>query len=223
MVKMNKILTDIMGTTSPSSYVKTLMADFRENGASYITRATPEAIKILDQIKEETGLKTGEEIVEYVDTQLRKKNLQPHYLALTGLVNIDSYTNGNLEGKFFDDVPRAFANWKKNEKGLYVFSNGSEESQKAMFRTHSEDLSLYVDRFFDTAAVGSKYEADSYKRISDIVHDGPENILFLSDLQQELDAADEAGCKVNLVVRPGNKSQENKYKAISSFQEVENS
>ena len=41
------------------------------------------------------------------------------------------------------------------------------------------------------------------------------------DLEKELEAADKVGYQVNLVIRPGNKPQEGRYKAISSFQEVQ--
>ena len=219
---MNKILTDIMGTTSPNDYIKVLMANFREHSVDFIQKAGLEDLEILNLIKKETRLETDEEIVAYVNEQLQKSNLKPEYLALLGAVNVYSYKKKILRrGEFYDDVPEAFAKWKKDGKGLYVFSNGSEKSQKAMFRTAPQgDLSIYVDRFFDTATVGGKYEIDTYRRISDNVEDEPKNILFLSDLERELDAANNVGFQVMLVKRPGNNPQGGKYNFINAFTEL---
>jgi len=220
---MKKILTDIMGTTSPNSFVKTLMRDFREKGASYIARASPQALRILDQIREETGLETGEEIIQYVFGQIDQRNLKPEYLALSGEVNVDGYNSGRIQGDFFSDVPIAFGKWKQNGKEIFVYSNGSEESQIAMFRTATQgDLSKYVSKFFDTAKVGSKYESDSYKKISDEIKTSTAEILFLSDLERELEAADKAECNVKLVIRDGNKPVENpdRYNAVRSLEEI---
>lgn len=220
---MKKILTDIMGTTSPNSFVKTLMQDFRENGASYIARASPEAIRILNQIKEETGLETGEEVIQYVLGQIDQRNLRPEYLALCGEVNVNGYNTGRLRGEFFPDVPTAFKKWKQNRQGIFVYSNGSEESQKAMFKTARQgDLSRYVSGFFDTAQVGSKDKPYSYERISEEIKTSTKDILFLSDLESELEAASKAGCSVILVMREGNKPVENpdRYQKVRSFEEI---
>jgi len=177
---VNIILTDIIGTTSPNSYVKTLMQDCSKNGALYIARASPGALRIIDKIKQETGLKTGEEVIAYVLSEIDKRNLKPEFLALCGEVNVDGYKTGRLKGEFFADVPLALQRWKQNGRGIYVYSNGSEESQREMFRTASQgDLTGLIRRFFDTAEVGTKYEADSYKRIADRIQTGTRNILFL--------------------------------------------
>jgi enolase-phosphatase E1 len=46
-------------------------------------------------------------------------------------------------------------------------------------------------------------------------------ILFLSDVTEELDAALEAGCRTAWVVRPGNKpGQTDRHPAIEGFAEI---
>lgn len=219
---MKTILTDIMGTTSPAGFVKTLMSDFAKNGAGFIERAGGEALAVIDKIKQEANLQTGEQVVAYVGEQIAKRNMKPEYLALTGMVNTESYSNGTLKGEFFDDVPAAFSRFRQNGKGVVVYSNGSEASQAGMFRTASQgDLAGLVNGFFDTSRVGSKMEADSYKRISEKIQTGTNEIMYLSDLTSELDAADKAGCLATLVIRPGNKPVEaNKYKAVTSFEQL---
>jgi enolase-phosphatase E1 len=49
-----------------------------------------------------------------------------------------------------------------------------------------------------------------------------DEILFLSDITEELDAALEAGCQTAWVVRPGNKpGQTDRHPTIRSFAEIQ--
>ncbi len=219
---MKAILTDVMGTTSPVGFVKTLMKDFSDNALSYVNKGEKEAIELIERIKEEAKLGTYEETVDYINEQIDQRNLQPHFLSLVGMVNVDGYKKGRLQGEFFDDVIGAFKNWKDNGKGIYVYSNGSEESLIKMFRTAKQgDIGVFVNGSFDTDRIGSKSEPDSYKKIGGKILVDPADMLFLSDVLTELDAANDAGCPVHLVVRPGNKPVEaNSYKVINNFSEI---
>ncbi|MBT3298216.1 acireductone synthase [archaeon] len=221
-MKERYVLTDIMGTTTPTSFLKTLMMDFIQNGSEYLTSATPEAIKLIDSIKEEQELTTGKQAIEYVANQLMKRNLRTDFLELIGFVNVEGYQTGRLSGEVFNDVPVAFQNWKDNGKGIFIYSNGSAESQKELYQSSNKgDLTGLINGYFDTNIVGDKSKKDSYLIIADKVQEAPKRILFISDVLPELDAADSAGYNVKLVVRPGNKSvTENDYKIVTSFTEL---
>ena len=56
------------------------------------------------------------------------------------------------------------------------------------------------DGFFDTE-VGGKREASSYRAIADALGVLPKDVVFLSDVVAELDAAREAGMRTKLVDR----------------------
>ncbi len=225
---MQNILSDIMGTITPNSFTKILLEDFRCNAALNITNSNDADInQIMESIKRENGLETDEEVIGYVHGQICKRNFKPDYLKLLGFVNIDSYRTGKVKGEFYGDVFESFQRWNLNKSGVYIFSNGSEESQEELFKTMKDgeknDLSFFVSRFFDTAQVGSKSNPDSYKQIAEIIRAAPSTFLFLSDLEAELEAADKAGYgNVFLVVRPSNKPTEyNRYRRISSFNEID--
>jgi enolase-phosphatase E1 len=64
--------------------------------------------------------------------------------------------------------------------------------------------------------VGHKREVESYRRIAETLDLSPENILFLSDVEAELDAATDAGFQTIHIVRPGTQSGE-KHRTATDF------
>ncbi|RXK54263.1 acireductone synthase, partial [Stenotrophomonas sp. MA5] len=71
--------------------------------------------------------------------------------------------------------------------------SGSVPAQKLFFGfSDAGDLSPLVSGWFDTE-IGGKREADSYRRIVQSIGVPAGEILFLSDVVEELDAAREAG------------------------------
>ncbi len=85
----------------------------------------------------------------------------------------------------------------------------------------SGDLTPLLNGYFDTT-IGAKAEADSYGRIADHLALPPEEIVFVSDVIAELDAAHEAGLQTVLSLRPGNPQQppSDLHKTIHSFAEL---
>jgi 2,3-diketo-5-methylthio-1-phosphopentane phosphatase len=123
--------------------------------------------------------------------------------SLQGRVWREGFESGALVGTVFDDVPRALEQWSQQAR-VAIYSSGSVEAQRLLFQYSSAgDLTPYLAAHFDTR-VGPKREAASYQRIAESMAVKPQEILFCSDVVQELDAAREAGCETRLVVRPGN-------------------
>ena len=85
---------------------------------------------------------------------------------------------------------------------LFVYSSGSIEAQKQFF-AHSAagDLTPLFDGYFDTET-GPKREAASYTRIARAIGTAPQAVLFLSDIEAELDAARAAGMQTTQLCRP---------------------
>jgi 2,3-diketo-5-methylthio-1-phosphopentane phosphatase len=113
-----------------------------------------------------------------------------------------------LLGEVFDDVPPAFARWRRQNKLICIYSSGSALAQKLLFaHTTAGDLTQYICRYFDTT-IGHKIEADSYRRISEELRLATAEAVFISDAVAELDAARAAGMKTILAMRPGNRPVE---------------
>ncbi len=222
MINMAKhILSDIMGTMVHTSFISDLMTRCNKNSGEYVKRASPQALEILARVIKEQGFETPEQAAKFMVERLAARDLRPEYLAFTGEVNADGYETGELVAPVFSDVPENFKKWRQNKKGIFTYSNGTPEEQVLILRTSDKgDLTGLVDGCFGTTDMGTKYTSDSYKRISDKIQTSPSQIIFLSDTPQELDAADKAGYKSILVVRPGNKPVDGNYNRVNSFDEV---
>jgi enolase-phosphatase E1 len=103
-----------------------------------------------------------------------------------------------------------------------IFSSGSVLAQRLLFaHTEAGDLTPLIDGYFDTTT-GSKTAAESFRRIASELELDPPEILFISDVVAELEAAEAAGIWSLLCVRPGNPAQpETRHRiTIRTFDEI---
>ncbi len=138
--------------------------------------------------------------------------------SLQGKVWKAGYEKGTLQGRVFDDVLLAFHRLQYQKKPVYLFSSGSVLAQQLLI-THSEhgDLSQYISGYFDTTT-GSKGDPQSYETIAGTIGVKAPDMLFISDVTVELNAAVQAGMQVLLAQRPGNILQrEFLYTHIETF------
>ncbi len=105
-------------------------------------------------------------------------------------------------GHVYPDVPPVLQAWNDAGIELYVYSSGSIVAQKVLFaHTFAGDLTPLFTDHFDTTT-GPKREAASYGEILADTGFHPNEMLFLSDTEQELDAAREAGLQTARLLRP---------------------
>ena len=122
--------------------------------------------------------------------------------ALQGLIWDEGYRRGELRGCLFPDVAPVLKAWHRAGLQLHVYSSGSETAQRMLFGySDAGDLADLFSGFFDTR-VGLKREAASYVRIADAAGLKTSDMLFLSDVEAELDAARSAGLATCQLVRP---------------------
>jgi enolase-phosphatase E1 len=125
----------------------------------------------------------------------------PGLKALQGLIWREGYESGALHGRVYPDVPAAFRRWRDGGLDIYIYSSGSVLAQKLLFgSTEWGDLTTSLSGFFDTA-VGAKTAAASYRAILERVRVAAAQMLFVSDIVQELDAARTVGLHTALCVR----------------------
>lgn len=121
--------------------------------------------------------------------------------SLQGKIWEAGYRAGELRGQVYADVLPAFTRWTAKGRDIAIFSSGSVQAQRCLF-AHSTagDLTPFIRAYFDTTT-GAKTAADSYERIAAALERSPSEVLFLSDVGAELDAARRAGLGTALCVR----------------------
>ncbi|XP_060635312.1 enolase-phosphatase E1 [Anolis sagrei] len=242
-------LLDIEGTTTPIAFVKdTLFPYIKENIHDYLRthweeEECQEDVGLLrKQAEEDSHLggvvpipmesRDGEEEIErviqaVVDNVSWQMSLDRKTMALKqlqGHIWRAAYENGRVKGEFFEDVVPAVKKWREAGMKVYIYSSGSVEAQKLLFGNSTEgDISSLFDGHFDTQ-IGPKVESESYQRIASSIGCSTNNILFLTDVTREADAAEEVDMHVAIVVRPGNAGltddEKSYYRLITSFNEL---
>jgi enolase-phosphatase E1 len=143
--------------------------------------------------------------------------------ALQGMVWAEEYRNGRLVAPVYDDVAPALERWARRGTPASIFSSGSVLAQRMLFEhTSSGDLTGLLSEFFDTT-VGPKREATSYAAIAARLDLVPTDVLFVSDIAAELDAAREARMRTALCVRAGAADipSAGSHRVIQSFAQLE--
>jgi enolase-phosphatase E1 len=192
------ILTDIEGTTSAIAFVKDTLFPFAaaELDAFLDARAAdPQVAAILAEIP---GPDPRATLREWMAQDAKVTPLK----TLQGMIWRAGFEDGRLRGHLWPDVPGCLRAWSDAGLTLAVYSSGSEEAQRLLFR-HSAagNLEPLFAGFFDTRT-GPKREPGSYTAIARKLGTSEQEILFLSDVVEELDAAAAAGLLTCQLVRP---------------------
>ncbi len=225
MVSSRAILLDIEGTTTPISYVYETMFPFARKHLHEALKNIPQ--EDIAQLKREYDQQSDAEKPAWdPETYLRwlmaKDSKSTALKKIEGKILAHAFEDGSLTGEVFLDVAPALQRWTEGGKTACIFSSGSVIVQRPFFaHTNSGDLAQYLSGFFDTENAGPKREKQSYELIARTLGFNPGEILFLSDVAEEILAATAAGLQGRVVVRPGNKPVTNsELKRISSFAEL---
>jgi enolase-phosphatase E1 len=230
------IVLDIEGTTTPIEFVHNVLFSFaRANLHAYLEhlRTDSDAVMLLrsewqDEVArgETPPAWPGESYAlagaSYVEWLMDRDRKSPGLKLLQGQIWEQGYRGGALRGEVFPDVAPAFHRWRDAGVPVAIYSSGSQLAQRLLFGTTRDgDLTTLISRFFDTA-VGAKTSAESYARIATELGVPADQLVFVSDVVAELDAARTAGCQALLCVRPGNAPQPaGTFATIESFDEIE--
>ncbi|KWS02376.1 2,3-diketo-5-methylthiopentyl-1-phosphate enolase-phosphatase [Lysobacter capsici AZ78] len=205
------ILTDIEGTTSSISFVKDVLFPYARRALPGFVAARgrePGVRKWLDTVALENGGACQDSvIVEVLQGWIDEDRKHTALKALQGMIWADGYKSADFTSHMYPDAAPALRQWKDRGLRLYVYSSGSVPAQRLLFG-HSDagDLTELFSGWFDTE-VGGKREAASYARIVEAIGLPADEIVFLSDVVEELDAAREAGVGTVLVDRLDDYSQ----------------
>jgi enolase-phosphatase E1 len=233
------ILLDIEGTTTPIDFVfKTLFPFAAEHAQEFLREnsSDSEVKQLIAELRstwsgaassgapvwiESTPEEKLASAAAYVRWLIARDSKITPLKALQGKIWEQGFRNGRLKGEVYSDVAPAFARWREQGRQIAIFSSGSVLAQKLLF-AHSTagDLSSCLAAYFDTTT-GPKREAGSYRKIAAARGLSPSEVLFVSDVEAELDAAKEAGMHAVVSLRPGiTPSSKAAHAAIRSFDEL---
>jgi enolase-phosphatase E1 len=218
------IVTDIEGTTSSLSFVKEVLFPYaRSNLRKFVAAHKDEepVRALLQEAKTEVGGGlSDDEIVEQMLRWIDEDKKITALKSLQGLIWEDGYRNGDYTGHMYDDAVENLRRWHEQGIPLYVYSSGSVHAQKLLFgHTDHGDLTGLFDGYFDTH-IGHKRDTDAYQHIVEELKLPAEEILFLSDTKEELDAAQAAGMQTIWLVREGKISTLPEHPQVDSFDSI---
>ena len=234
------ILLDIEGTTSSIDFVYEVMFPYaRKNFASFLesnfsTEEVQSALPLLatdlkfDSVEAMFAQCDGDSddiradcvhraLIGLMDDDVKSTGLK----KLQGLVWESGFRSGEMMAHLYEDVAPAIEAWKAAGIDVRIYSSGSIYAQKLFFgHSVAGDLLPHFSGHYDTT-IGHKRESESYCKIAGDWMEASQ-ILFISDVAEELDAAKLAGMQTMLSLRPGNKDVANveAYLAIDSFAQV---
>jgi len=188
---------DVLASDAGHGSLKKWCADADDSTAR--ERVTREVIRLMDGDIKATGLK-----------------------QLQGFIWRSGFESGELKAHVYDDVPPALNAWHKAGMDLRIYSSGSIAAQRLFFgHTIVGDLLPLLKGHYDTTT-GPKMEPGSYTEIAKAYCRAPAEILFLSDVVAETEAARQAGMQTALCLRPGNAAppSDHDFATIGAFSEI---
>jgi enolase-phosphatase E1 len=141
--------------------------------------------------------------------------------SLQGKIWRDGFKMGELRGEVYPDVPSALSRWSQNGTLICIYSTVSVIAQRLLFSTATAgNLTGFIHSNFDLAA-GAKNDPQSYLRIAGSLTLPPRQILFISAVAEELDAALHAGMRTALCIRTqASEGSEGNHSVIRSFHDI---
>jgi enolase-phosphatase E1 len=229
------VLLDIEGTTTPIDFVhQTLFGYARARVGEFLQRHwnDPEIQADVAQLRAEHAAERSQPapppwrdeaaaVIAYVHWLMDQDRKSTGLKSLQGKIWEEGYRASDLRGEVYPDVPPALERWRRQGIDVAIFSSGSVQAQRSLFRsTAAGDLTRFIRAYFDTTT-GPKTEPESYARIAAALERSPSEVLFLSDIGAELDASRAAGMQTMLCVRtPGGAPPAGAHPVIHGFDEV---
>lgn len=200
------IVTDIEGTTSSIDFVHKVLFPYATRELPEFVRSSqshPDIAALLDDVRSDVQEFDAPvaRVIEILLGWISEDRKATALKAIQGHVWRRGYERGDFTGHVYDDAIDRLRRWSNRGINLYVYSSGSVTAQKLLFGySDAGDLRPLFKGYFDTR-IGHKKEAESYRNIVEALGLPAADILFLSDVAGELDAAAEAGMQTTQLVR----------------------
>ncbi len=218
------IITDIEGTTTRISFVTEVLFPYASQQMPDFLQQyqhQPEVHAELEAIRHHIGqpCATTEAIAALLQQWIAEDKKITPLKSLQGMIWKHGYQSGDFHGHLYSDAAEQLRKWHQQGVKLYIYSSGSAEAQQLLFKySDFGDLTPLLSGYFDTRT-GAKREMSSYAAILQHLQLPPRQVLFLSDVSAELDAARLAGIDTVQIIRE--QQQATDHPAARDFYQVE--
>lgn len=219
------ILTDIEGTTSSIRFVHDILFPYARAHMAEFVRCNaedPHVVPFLNDVRLEAGADLDldgiiVQLLNWIDADRKSTPLK----ALQGMIWEAGYRQGDFTGHIYPDAAAQLHSWHAAGLRLYVFSSGSVQAQRLLF-SHSDagDLTALFAGHYDTR-IGSKQDPAAYHAIATDIGLPAQDILFLSDIRAELDAARTAGMRTTMLVREDGGQDAGPHPQAADFSQID--
>ena len=225
------VLTDIEGTLGPVAFVREVLFAYAAAAMPGFVRdhaGDPQVAALLAEAARLGGVPESDldQVTRCLLDWIAADAKVPPLKALQGLIWEDGYLGGHFRAPVYPDALERLRAWQGAGAAVYVYSSGSIRAQELYFaHTVDGDLRPLFSGYFDTTS-GPKQERDSYRRIAAVIGTLPQDLIFLSELTPELDAAAAAGLHTAWLVRPGDTTADeaqlrlSPHPVVRSFAEI---
>ncbi|MDX1804124.1 MAG: acireductone synthase [Alcanivorax sp.] len=218
------ILTDIEGTTSSISFVKDVLFPYAAKAFPGFLEEHWNDEAVQAQVKaaaQESGQALGnaQQANDLFQQWIVEDRKATPLKALQGMIWAHGYRHGEYTAHLYPDTADSLRQWHDQGLDLYVYSSGSIAAQKLFFGfSDAGDLTDLFSGYFDTTS-GHKQAAPSYHTIQQAIGLPAQQLLFLSDVEAELDAAAAAGLHTIRLDREGSQGP-SKHPVVTAFTEI---
>jgi enolase-phosphatase E1 len=215
------ILTDIEGTTSSIRFVHDVLFPYaRKHMETFIhcNAQDPQVVSLLNDVRLEAGETLDlngivAQLLAWIDADRKITPLK----ALQGMIWESGYGKGDFTGHIYPDAVAQLQTWHRAGLKLYVFSSGSVQAQQLLFgHSAAGNLTALFSGYYDTR-IGNKQDPAAYRAIAADIGLPAGEILFLSDIVAELDAAHAVGMHTTLLVRDAQHHPSVPHRQVSDF------
>ncbi|MCC5452208.1 acireductone synthase [Rheinheimera sp. UJ51] len=200
------IITDIEGTTTRISFVTEVLFPYaRLHLAAFVRQhqQQPAVLAELTAVREQLQQPEADveqcisALLSWLDADQKITPLK----SLQGMIWQEGYQQGHFTGHLYPDAVAQLQAWQQRGIPLYIYSSGSVTAQQLLFKySDAGDLTPLLSGYFDTR-IGAKRDLASYQAILKQLQLPPAQVLFLSDVVAELDAARQAGMATVQLIR----------------------
>ncbi|MCH1925867.1 acireductone synthase [Shewanella sp. C32] len=219
------IIVDTAGTTTDHAFIHDVLFPYSIEAMPEFLQQHQQDVLVDNCICDTREMALEEDaslprVAEILQQWVREDRKATPLKTLQGLIWKEGYSKSAFKGHIFPDFIDAAARFKARGIRLYSFSSASVEAQKLLFG-HSDggDLTELFNGHFDTRT-GGKLDKQAYSNIINTISMAPKQVLFVSDLADELKAAQAAGMQTCQMLRDPAVSS-GSFRHIRSFNDLQ--